>query len=287
VDTIMDANLGVVSGRPTTALIGEQAIPAYDLTARMVTRRVNAVPPTPPPFNPLNLPNLIGWWDASDAMTFTYSSGTVVSQWNDKSSNGYHFAQTNSSFQPSRSGTVNGLSTVVFDGSNDRMTAANFDMTGGGQKWTVWAVFTASSGTVQILLEHSNDYNANPGGWIVERISINQVQAAKRSVGSYSIFRTTETLTTTPKSIITTHDGTLSTDETDLYVNNGVLAGTRPINANSNSNNLSANLWIGAANSGTFGRLNGQVCELGIHTVVLSATERTDLQTYLAAKWGI
>jgi hypothetical protein len=40
VDTIMNANLAVISGRPSTALIGEQAIPAYDLTIRLAARRL-------------------------------------------------------------------------------------------------------------------------------------------------------------------------------------------------------------------------------------------------------
>jgi hypothetical protein len=38
-DQIMAADLGVVSGRPTAALIGDQSIPAYDLTVRISIRR--------------------------------------------------------------------------------------------------------------------------------------------------------------------------------------------------------------------------------------------------------
>jgi hypothetical protein len=51
VDTIMDANLAVVSGRPSTALIGEQAIPAYDMTIRLAARRLPP-PPAPAPLTP-------------------------------------------------------------------------------------------------------------------------------------------------------------------------------------------------------------------------------------------
>ena len=49
IDTIMDANLAVVSGRPTAALIGEQSIPAYDLTIRLAARRLPTPPPPPAP----------------------------------------------------------------------------------------------------------------------------------------------------------------------------------------------------------------------------------------------
>jgi hypothetical protein len=43
-DQIMAANIAVVAGRPTAALIGDQSIPAYDLTVRISIRRE----PTPP-----------------------------------------------------------------------------------------------------------------------------------------------------------------------------------------------------------------------------------------------
>jgi hypothetical protein len=49
VDTIMAANLAVVAGRPTVAVIGEQSIPAYDLTIRLAVRREPPPPPPPPP----------------------------------------------------------------------------------------------------------------------------------------------------------------------------------------------------------------------------------------------
>jgi hypothetical protein len=52
IDTIMDANLAVVSGRPSAALIGEQSIPAYDLTIRLAARRL----PVPPPPEPASEP---------------------------------------------------------------------------------------------------------------------------------------------------------------------------------------------------------------------------------------
>ena len=45
IDEIMAADLGVVAGRPTAALIGDQSIPAYDVTVRISIRRE----PTPPP----------------------------------------------------------------------------------------------------------------------------------------------------------------------------------------------------------------------------------------------
>ena len=59
------------------------------------------------------------WLDADNASSFTYSSGSVVSQWTDRSSNAFTFTTATTSNQPGRTGTKNGKATVVFDGTND------------------------------------------------------------------------------------------------------------------------------------------------------------------------
>ena len=59
------------------------------------------------------------WLDSSVASSFTFSSGSVVSRWKDISGNNHSFTTAAVANQPSRSGTQNSLSTVVFDGTND------------------------------------------------------------------------------------------------------------------------------------------------------------------------
>ena len=59
------------------------------------------------------------WLDSSDAATFTYSSGSVISRWTDKSSNAYFFEPSSTTYAPTRTGTQNSKSTIVFDGVND------------------------------------------------------------------------------------------------------------------------------------------------------------------------
>lgn len=59
------------------------------------------------------------WLDSSDAATFTYSSGSVISRWVDKSPSAYFFEPSSTTYAPSRTGTQNGKSTVLFDGVND------------------------------------------------------------------------------------------------------------------------------------------------------------------------
>jgi hypothetical protein len=236
-------------------------------------------------FTPLDLPGLVGWWDADDASTFTYSSGTFISQWDDKSGKGYHLVQSTGANQPDRSGTINGRSSVVFDGSNDSFSVTNFDMTG-GQQFSVAAVFTAASGSDRVIAEHTADLNNTSGAWLFFRVGNNTVELAKRGQTAllYAAFATTGTVTTAAKTFVGTHDGTLSTNETSGWLD-GSGAGSPVINANTNANNVSATLFVGAR-GGTSLFLNGQIAELIITTSVLTTGERETLQTYLKDKWG-
>ena len=231
--------------------------------------------------------NVVAWWDASDASSFTFSSGNVVQDWRSRIGS-YTLTQATSANRPSRSGTVNGLPTVVFDGTNDSLSVANFNMTPGGQKFSVWAVFSCVSGGDRMVCEHSADLNSNVGAFSLLRASNNTCALAKTGSPAgtnYTTFDTTETVTTTPKVILGFHDGTLSTNETSARLNQST-GGTRTLNANTNSNNLNTTLFIGARNgSGLF--LNGQICELGITTSILTADEIGLLESYLSRKWAL
>lgn len=74
------------------------------------------------PIIPSAISNLQLWLDSSDAATFIFSSGNVVSQWNDKSGNARNFTNATVPNQPTRSTTQNGNPTVLFDGVNDSLT---------------------------------------------------------------------------------------------------------------------------------------------------------------------
>lgn len=65
----------------------------------------------------------IAWYDASDAATITESSG-AVSQWDDKSGNGYHLTQSDGSFKPTTGArSQNGLN--VLDFASDKLENAS------------------------------------------------------------------------------------------------------------------------------------------------------------------
>lgn len=72
-------------------------------------------------------------------------NGSNVSQWNDQSSNAYHFTQGTAANQPAYSAqaTINGLPALTFDGSNDVLTNAASHASG-ATIWT-WGVYRINS----------------------------------------------------------------------------------------------------------------------------------------------
>ena len=69
-------------------------------------------------WSPTDIPGLKLWLDASDTSTITHSGGSV-SQWNDKSGNGYHATQGTGANQPTtNTRTINSRNVIDFDGTN-------------------------------------------------------------------------------------------------------------------------------------------------------------------------
>lgn len=232
---------------------------------------------------PLLLPGVVAWWDAANVSTFTFSSGNVVQNWSSVVGS-YTLTQATTANRPTRSGTINGKASVVFDGTNDSLSVASFNLTGGGQKLSIWAVFSATSGSLQIIAEHSANYNLISGAFILFRNTSNQASFGKKeNPGTYTTFDNSTSITTTPAATVSTHDGALSTNESIVYVNGSSIgSGT---NGNTNANNINDTLFVGAR-GGTSLFLNGQIAELGFTTNVITDSDRLLLQQYLAAKWG-
>jgi hypothetical protein len=64
---------------------------------------------------PADLTDLIGHWVASVTGDFTFASGSLFSQWNDKSGGAHHWQQATGANQMLRTGTLNGLNVVDTD----------------------------------------------------------------------------------------------------------------------------------------------------------------------------
>jgi len=233
------------------------------------------------------------WIDASDASTFTFSSGSVVSQWNDKSGNSRNFSQGTVANQPSRTGSRNGLSTVVFDGTNDRMQATN--ATGNYTSWSLFVVTFSNSASTQRIFGKRNAGAADESYGAVHFSS--KLYALARNLSS----AVNATLLNASDGLfgITTNGSSADIGSLRLLsqtVSNNVDTKVRYQTANlasatagSQSVTNTVNPFIGALNvSGSFFEfLNGEIAEMLLYPSALSDADREQTETYLKNKWGL
>jgi hypothetical protein len=256
----------------------------------------------PAPTSPVSGSKL--WLDTSDASTFTYSSGTLVSQWNDKSGNGYVFTQASTSRQPSRNGTQNGLTTLIFDGTDDGVisTAAisTWKFLHDGSGSTVFAVAkqTFTSDYTRGSLLSTYDYqNSNfigvglqYGRYSSSTSSVHSGLTYRGVNGSYVDNDVFNNVNGNQYSVITyNYDTNNASDASKLpgYLNNGSVDGSNAVSWGASSTaNSTGNLRFGI-DSFSLSPFKGEMAEILIYTSILSSTDRNANIAYLKAKWGI
>jgi hypothetical protein len=214
-------------------------------------------------WTPSSIPGLLAWYDASDAASFTYSSGTSVQTWADKSGGGRtltYFAGVGS--RPTRgatdwSGTQPGVTFV------DGFLAA---AAGTGKKCAVLAVCKPAT------LDFAYRGVANDDGWMlwasdlgaVGRWGTNAAQANTR-------------LTSGTKYLLEMSGGAAGT----FYLN-GTSDGTYP----STGGGTDPKLRLGAIeNTQVF---SGVIAEVLLYDpTLITDPGRAQIRTYLMSKWGI
>jgi hypothetical protein len=217
-------------------------------------------------FTPLSVAGCQMWLDADDASSFTYSSGVSVSQWNDLSGNGKHVTQGTAANQPSRNGSVNGRTSVVWDGSNDalKIAPASFTL---AQPFTAFAVVT--------LTGASNQDTVFDGDSVV---------CALAADTNDWVFGTSTILAggqpTTAAQILT---AVFNTTSSALYMNGGSAIASGGIGSNSLQG-----LRLGQLRSGleSFYQLGGSICEVIFYSSSLGSADRANVEAYLRTKWG-
>ena len=206
------------------------------------------------------------WLDSSDPSTFTYSSGVVVSQWADKSGNGRHFVQATPANQPSRSGTLNGLDAVVFDGVNDRLTCSSWAMT---RPVTVFLVArnTAAPSTQRRVFTTATEGTVRLSTSGLVEMWQGSLLTTSDSWGTTTAHQITALFNSSSSKIIVDGGTPVSGDAGGTAFSAG---GTSAIGSFTSS----IELW------------QGEIAELIIYSREMFGTERTDIETYLQAKWG-
>jgi len=236
-------------------------------------------------FNPASVSGLKMWVDANDGSTIT-NSAFGISQWNDKSSNGHHLTQSDTSYRPQLStGALGARNVVNFNGTDERMvcdpiatgvfngdqipysTVVVWRSTGSSTKDTIYAAANNST-TARVHYRVSTDstpqYDAfrvdDSGGLkrLTDLYTHNTFIVASITFGG-SVFRHYTN---------GTKDDTAIGSEDDTTVNNFTVGAAKVL--------------------GTFVEfLEGDVAELLVYDHELSDSDRINIENYLMSKWGI
>jgi hypothetical protein len=240
------------------------------------------------------------WLDASDATTITSVAG-LVSQWTDKSANGYTFTQATSTNQPTTgTRTINSKNVLDFDGTTDYLYStaaistwkflhstastifivANTDVTNGSHSFISTQAGSTSRIGFYTYQDMGNMYARADKGSAGNTV-YNSAYALSYGTGNYYF-----TYKSDPA------NGTAA-DRIKISQNGGTYYGTNtatnsPSTADS-ENSLTIgcllDLFNGVRYPGSWH--NGTIGEILIYDSALSAGNITDTQDYLATKWGI
>jgi hypothetical protein len=237
------------------------------------------------------------WLDASDAASFAYSSGTLVSQWTDKSANAYVFNEGTTTQQPTRNTTMNGKDTVNFG------TASRTDKLTSTLASSVWKYLSNGSGaTLFIVSRQQSGSNVICGtARTNSEIGIQifnggtsyyaGMESSNATAGQYlAVYAQTGTgVLNTPfiaTFVMDQNNGTVA-QRLRAYLNNGsVQTQQNGSGGTGNAGDPTFTLRFGASGTAT-SPLIGEIAEIISYTSILSSTDRDANITYLKTKWGI
>ena len=225
------------------------------------------------------------WLDASDASTFTFSSGTRVSQWRDKSANAYHMAQATSTYQPDRNATQNSLSAVTMRASSVKYFMRNTSYNWANSAFTMLCVVRPLVGeyTAYISQDAAGHLQLGQDPSTPSVLSISRISQATASSNL--------TLANNTTGQITYKSAGVSAGTVVVQVYKSKIAASSTITLGSLS--TQAVTMIGGSRSdlaptiADFFGDGGYICEVIVYPSQLNDTDRNTVEDYLIAKWGV
>jgi hypothetical protein len=228
-----------------------------------------SLPEPTPSFSPLNY-SPIAWYDSSDLGTITKDLSDKVSQWNDKSGNGYHLTQTGATYQPTYSAT-NG---IVFDGTNDYLSK-NFGFNY-NQPITIFIVAKINDSRTQFLYDGYESVASE-----TKRLSLLYLSPNGMAFLAGLVVQTAEPVPSTYKIFSNIFDTTNS----KLIVNNSTTY-TGSAGTNFLPGITLGNAYVGYSNMSQYA-LNGYIKEIIIYPSALTTDQITAVNNYLNSKYVV
>lgn len=230
-------------------------------------------------FNPRNIPGCALWFDAADRNTFTLT-GSNISQWNDKSGNGYNAVQATTSNQPTLI-----TNAVNFSTSNFLRGSLTTPIT--GNTLAAFAVFNMNSSSFQyarvlsLSTSNNNDYISGAGGTNISRhISNNalwcEAFGGTGTVGPFNAAMNTQHI------VSSLFSGTQHT----AFLN-GSLQGTVATTTNFSIYLFGLGFQAYQLVSPTSDYFIGTMNEIVVYSNALTSSQQQQIEGYLASKWGL
>ena len=234
------------------------------------------------PFSPQSIAGLSLWLDAADTSSMTFSSGTTINIWRDKSGLGNNATATGSPTLAQNS--INGVQAVTGAVGTYFTGALSFS----GTSFTCFAVATTnyglpnfSSSGDQRLVSLANggnvDYNST-GGVIplFNQYSTSNIATYNNALGNVA---SNAIVRNTPFMAATQYNGTIAS----LWFN-----GSAGSFSSSSTNSFTVTKYgIGNQANPTIEYWSGFIGEILFFNTAISISDRQQVEGYLAQKWGL
>lgn len=221
----------------------------------------------------------LGWWYEGDVGVTT--SGTAVTKWNDQSPSALDVVPTATSRQPTNAKYQNFNKVMTFDGNDALNNATGFWRTStGNTAYNVFAVTNHVNGTGSVnalftentnLGQHTlfNDYGGN---------AYNGIWASNYAYTPYAAFSAVPQLLTSRYNNVGTVKQLSFNAKISTMTSGGAAAAF-----NGNNSNLVIGNYI---DQGSW-PFKGDIAEIAMYASDLSPTQRQQVESYLAIKWGV
>ena len=211
---------------------------------------------------------LILWLDSSDDSSFSYSSGTLVSQWRDKSGLNNHANQSTAANQPTRNSSTNSRKTVTFDGTNDFLDGTStLALANGYTAFTI--VKSSATGERDILT--SSPFALSADIYLYQR-------ASDGRLGNWPTVYTSSVISLSTWYLLSV--AVSSAGSETLYLNGSSQTSSSRSITNTRGYRV-------AANSSGSEYWSGEIAEIIVFNRQLTTTELKLVHTYVGQKWGI
>jgi FtsP/CotA-like multicopper oxidase with cupredoxin domain len=234
-------------------------------------------------FTPAQIPNLAAWYDASDAGTIAGTAG-AVSSWKDKSGNGNTLTQSATAAMPRIGNAIDGLDVLTFEGTQF-FTSNN----------TAFSKLLLNESTVFAVTNQSKiaqNSSILSSGLIGESTPVYALRLSSGAKTEYD-FNNAAAGRLTATNVVTgpafwTAAGSNSTSKEYLRKDGVTLESSTGPGASAVS---SQPLVVGAnrstSSSNPIYDYQGQIGEVLVFNRYLTTPEATEVEGYLACKWGM